>query len=130
MRRTRGFTLIEMVIVVAIIGVLAAIAFPSYQNHLRKSNRANAQAFMLDVAQKQQLYLSTARAYASTLSELQATPTVEVTKFYDLTLTPVAGPPIGFTLTATPKTGTVQDHTTEPPLTIDDKGTKTPNDKW
>ena len=130
MRRMRGFTLVEIMIVVAIIGVLAAIAFPSYQNHIRKANRANAQAFMAEVVQKQQIYLSTARSFAATLDELQLVPSVDVSKYYTFTLTPIAGPPIGFSLSAAPKAGTIQQHSTEPTLTIDDKGTKTPSDKW
>ena len=130
MRRTRGFTLVEIMIVVAIIGVLAAIAFPSYQSHIRKANRANVQAFMADVVNKQQIYLSTSRSFASTLDELQLVPSTDVSKYYTLAITPIAGPPIGYTLTATPKGGTVQDHSSEPPLSIDDKGTKTPSDKW
>ena len=42
MKRTRGFTLIEIIIAVTIIGILVAIAVPSYQNHLRKGRRAEA----------------------------------------------------------------------------------------
>ena len=128
MRRMRGFTLVEIMIVVAIIGVLAAIAFPSYQNHIRKSNRANAQAYMMSVAQKQQIYLSTARSFATTVDELQLPPPVEVSKYYTITLAAIAGPPIGFTISAAPKAGTVQE--SEPTLTLDANGTKTPNDKW
>lgn len=128
MLRIRGFTLIEVIIVVLIIGILAAIAIPSYQNHVKKANRANAQSLMMDVASKQTLYLSTARAYAGTLAELQVTPSTDVTKFYDVTLAATAGPPPGFTVTATPKAGTMQ--ATDPVLTLDEKGTKTPSDKW
>src|SRR5258706_525235 len=93
MRRSRGFTLLEIMIVVAIIGILAAIAIPSYQKQVQKSNRANAQAYMVDVVNKQQIFLSTARAYATTFAELQSTPPTDVTKFYTVTLTNVAGPP-------------------------------------
>ena len=46
-----GFTLIELMIVVAVIGILAAIAYPSYQEHVNKSRRADAQASLFELAQ-------------------------------------------------------------------------------
>ena len=62
-KRTRGFTLLEVMVVAAIVGILAAIALPAYQNQLKKGNRSAAQQFMLDVATKQQQILMDARKY-------------------------------------------------------------------
>lgn len=50
MNRQQGFTLIELMITVAIIGVLAAVAYPSYQNSVQKSRRADAQAALVELA--------------------------------------------------------------------------------
>ena len=57
-RRLAGFTLIEVMIVVAIVAILSAIAFPSYQESVRKSKRADARTQLLEVAQFMQRFYS------------------------------------------------------------------------
>lgn len=65
--RMRGFSLVELMVVIVIIGVLSAIAVPGYQEYLRKGNRSAAQQFMLTVANKEEAHLVDNRAYTATL---------------------------------------------------------------
>ena len=58
MKKTAGFTLIEMMIVVAIIGILAAIAYPSYQEYVLRGNRSEGQALLNDAAARQERYFA------------------------------------------------------------------------
>lgn len=61
--KNQGFTLIELMVVVAIVGVLAAIAYPSYQDSVRRSARAEARAAMLNIAQLQERYFTDRGSY-------------------------------------------------------------------
>jgi type IV pilus assembly protein PilE len=63
MKKNKGFTLIELMIVVAIIGILAAIAYPSYMDSVRKSNRSDGKAILSDTAQRLERCYTTFSAY-------------------------------------------------------------------
>lgn len=126
--RSRGFTLLELMIAVAIIGILAAIALPSYQESVRKGHRAAAQGFLMDAAQRQQQYLLDNRSFAGTLTAMNMSVPDEVSSFYTITIALSAGPPLAYTMTATPKSGTMQ--AADVTLTLNSAGVRTPADKW
>lgn len=69
-RDSSGFTLIELMIVVAIIGILAAIAYPAYQDQVRKSKRSDGQVALLDMMAKQERYYTDNNTYTATLTNL------------------------------------------------------------
>lgn len=65
-----GFTLIELMITVAIVGILAAIAYPSYTEYVLRSNRSEGQAFLNDAAARQERYYAQNNTYADTTAKL------------------------------------------------------------
>jgi len=67
-RNQSGFTLIELMIVAALIAILAAIAFPSYQEHVRKTKRTEVQAELIDIASRLQQYKLTNFNYKANLT--------------------------------------------------------------
>ncbi|MFK8398111.1 type IV pilin protein [Pseudomonas sp. BGr12] len=125
---SRGFTLIELMVVVAIVAILAAIAYPSYQQYVIRGKRSAAQAQMMDIANRQQQYLLANRAYASK-SALEsggyALPS-EVSGNYSYDITVGSGTPPTFTITFTPSGGQASDGN----LTLASDGTRTPSAKW
>lgn len=66
--RNSGFTLIELMIVVVIIGVLASIAYPSYQKHMTQTRRSDAQSALLQIANQQERFFTECNWYATNLT--------------------------------------------------------------
>lgn len=128
---SRGFTLIEMMITVAVIGILSAIAYPSYRQYVIRANRSAAQGYMLNVTSRQEQYLLDNRQYlnAPTEAALEALVPMpdDVDASYAITVAAnnAATPPT-FTVTAAPVGAQASDVT----LTINSAGVKTPADKW
>jgi type IV pilus assembly protein PilE len=127
--RERGFTLIEAMIVVAMVAILMSVALPSYDSHIRRSSRGAAQAQLLELAAIQERIFLNSNAYASSVSDaytgnatggLGATGAKSQDGRYTLSVT-VSG--ASYTLTATPVAGTSQ--AADGTLTIDSTGQRT-----
>ncbi len=151
--KSAGFTLIELMIVVAIIGTILAFALPAYDKQMLKSRRADAKTALLALAQLQESFnMNNANQYADTLlgtgglncehkGICEAAGTVATTPegFYTLTVTDLAGKTgtgadfvSGFILTATIAAGKAQDQKWErercASLSINSRGQKTAAD--
>ena len=131
MKIKNGFSLIELMITVAVVGILASIAYPSYTNYVQRAKRSAAQEFMMDMSSKQERYRLDMRGYTSTIGTggLGLGIPSEVSDNYILIMavSNAAAPPT-FTITANPKAGSVMAGTAS--LTLDNNGQKTPIDEW
>src|ERR1700692_1909111 len=83
--RRAGFTLIELMIAVAVVAIVAMIAIPSYKAQMVKGRRSSAEAALLDIAQREQQYLLDARGYAYSVAALNTTTPVNVSNYYTIT---------------------------------------------
>lgn len=107
----RGFTLIELMIVVAVVAIISAVAYPQYTEHVRKANRADAQTALVELSQwMEQRY--TINGFYSGAADGTGTPTLPFTTspkggtaVYNLTLSAIGKN--SYTLQAAPISGKV-----------------------
>jgi type IV pilus assembly protein PilE len=98
-RRSFGFTLIELMIVVAVIAILAAIAFPSYQNYVRNAQRSDGMTALMGIALAQERHRANNVAYAGSVADLAGINAQSPVGRYDLAIT--AANATSFSATAT-----------------------------
>jgi type IV pilus assembly protein PilE len=125
-RAARGFTLVEIMIVVAIVGILASIAYPAYVDHVRRAARSDAKAVLMETAQFMERYFTTNNTYlgAALLSGVSPKGASGSGVKYNISFS--AGPSAaGFTLQAAP-TG-VQSGDSCGTLTLSNTGAQTPS---
>lgn len=105
--RSKGFTLIELMIVIAILGILAAIAIPSYQDSVRRAKRADAQGALMGLANAMERHFTANNTFLGAGSPDTGAPTIFSTQvpvdggtaYYNLTIS--AATASSYTLTAT-----------------------------
>lgn len=157
MKTNKGFTLVEMMIVLAIIGVLSAIAYPSYINQMMKSRRTDAMGVLnICVNQLEKFHLAnrtyvgaagtddspstlgTPRICAPTSPDTtQFDADADITVYYDVSITEATA--TAFTISAVPRSGLPQADdfctsgdsvATTSTLTVNSLGVKTPSECW
>ena len=135
-RLSHGFTLIELMITVAIVGILAAVAFPSYTAYMAKARRADARSQLATAQQFMEKFYSesfdyaqnTAGAASTTIFNAQAFATSPRTgdgrAMYNLTLTVGSSPATTYSIAATAVTGTPASSDECGTLTLNSTGTR------
>lgn len=119
----QGFTLMELMIVVVVIGILAAIAYPAYTDHMIKTRRADGQAALMNLAALMEHYFTENNTYVGATPTALGVTSASQQGYYSVAVTTATA--TAFTLTATPQGAQTAD-TTCGSLTITNTNTKGP----
>lgn len=122
-----GFTLIELVMVIAIIGILMAIAIPAYTSSTTKARRADGQTALMDVMVRQERFYTENNTYTTNLANLPAA-TSSPEGYYTISAAACGGSTIDSCVILTATAGTAQ--SSDGNLTLNSRGQKLPADKW
>ena len=121
----RGFTLVELMITIAVIAILVGVAWPSYESYVRRSKRATAQSALMTIANREQAHLLDLRGYTTSLAALNVSAPQELRGDYAFTIVvDNAVSPRTFVATATPLN--LQARSGELPLTVSQSGARSP----
>ena len=127
-KNTKGFSLIELMVVVVIIGIIVSIALPSYIQYVTRTNRTAAEAQMLAIADREEQFLLSNRAYADQTAiqnnGYRLPPEVSSKYTYDVSVGTNTVP--SYLITFTP----YATQATDGILTLDSTGIKMPVGKW
>lgn len=120
----RGFTLIELMVVLAIVAVILAFAYPSYRNQVMKANRSDGMIFILEIADRQERFYSDRGTYTTDITDLGYADTTSPDGHYTVAITddPSNDITITYQITATPQGDQVDD--TCDSYTFDSLGTR------
>lgn len=126
MKKITGFTLIEALVVMAIMGILAAVAIPTYSQFVREARRSDAKETLLRMAAANERYYVSENRYITEASDISALGGANSTEgYYTIAVSTTEGNTNAFTLTATPATGSPQVADTDcATMTIDHLGRK------
>lgn len=120
----RGFSLIELMIVIAIVGLITAFAYPSYRNQVMKSNRSDGKIFILEIADRQERFYSDSGTYTTDITDLGFADATSPDGHYTVVITddPSSDITVTYQITATAQ-GT-QDKDTCDTFTVDSLGSR------
>lgn len=83
-RTVVGFSLIELMVVIAVVGILAAVALPSYQDYLARGRRADAETVLMEAAQFMERFYTEKNTYAGAVLPMEKAPKDGTTAYYDV----------------------------------------------
>ena len=133
-KKQLGFTLVELMIVVVVLGILSMVAIPAYNDNVMKGRRADAKSTLTTAASRMEQYFMDNKSYTTDMTKLgYGSPAASTDGYYVLSAAACGGGSIAtcYVLTATPGTGSPQkDDSKCPSLTLNYMGTRAPTSCW